>query len=164
MWSGSVRDIFIAEAAGAPMAVCDAVTAIAGRGLEGDRYFGGRGFYSLHDGPIRELSLIEAEVLDLLASAHGLALAPGETRRNITTIGVPLGHLVGKRFQVGEAIVEGVEICEPCKHLVEVTGRRGILSALVHRGGLHAAIVRNGVIRPGDDVRPVDLHTPAAGA
>jgi MOSC domain-containing protein YiiM len=67
---------------------------------------------------------------------------------------VPLGHLLGRRFRIGETLIEGLEIAEPCKHLVAVTGRRQILSALIHRGGLHACIVEGGTISVGDVVEP----------
>lgn len=154
-WRGAVLDIFIASEVGAPMEQIEEASAIAGRGIEGDRYFKGNGFYSWYTGPLREISLIEVETLDALAAVHNLDLAPGETRRNITTRGVPLNHLVGRRFRVGDAILRGVELCEPCKHLVDLTGKQPILSALIHRGGLHAEIVQSGIIRPGDPIEEI---------
>ena len=128
----------------------DPALAVAGRGLEGDRYHDGTGFYSDHPGPIREVSLIEEETMEALRRDHNLALAPGVTRRNILTRGVPLNHLVGREFRVGGATFRGVELCEPCKHLVEVTGINSILPTLIHRGGLHAQVLIGGLIRVGD--------------
>lgn len=150
MWKGSVVSIHLARAAGEPMIRVEGVLAVAGRGLEGDRYYEGEGFYSDHSGPIREVSLIEEETIEALRRDHGLALAPGITRRNVTTRGVPLNHLVGREFRVGEATLRGVELCEPCKHVVDVTGIRSLLPTLVHRGGLHAQILVGGPIRAGD--------------
>src|SRR5207248_11171902 len=98
--------------------------------VEGDRYFTGNGFYSWFEGPIREISLIESEVLEALARDQHLSLPPGATRRNIVTTGVPLGHLVGRTFRVGTAVLRGVEICEPCRHLVDVTANKRLLAAL----------------------------------
>ena len=46
------------------MVSLDSICAVAGQGLEGDRYFLGEGFYSWFGGPLREVSLIEAEVLE----------------------------------------------------------------------------------------------------
>jgi len=154
MWYGSVVSIHIAPTVGAPMAPLDHVRAIAGKGLEGDRYFTGEGFYSWFAGPLREVSLIEEEVLERVRRDSKLDLAPGITRRNVVTRGVPLGHLIGREFRVGEAILRGVEICEPCKHLIDVTGIRGILAPLIHRGGLHAEVVASGIVRVGDTVTP----------
>lgn len=151
-WRGAVVTIHIAAAAAAAMEAREAVTAVAGRGILGDRYHQGEGFYSYHPGPLREISLIEEETLEALARDHELAVAPGATRRNIVTRGVPLNHLVGREFRVGEAVLRGVKLCEPCKHLVDVTGQRGLLPNLIHRGGLHAEIVAGGEIRVGDVV------------
>ncbi|MDQ3225623.1 MAG: hypothetical protein M3Q50_03185 [Chloroflexota bacterium] len=161
MWQGSVAAIYVAERAGAPMTALAQISALAGRGLDGDRYATGDGFYSWAAGPLREVSLIEAEVLERLALDHNLDLPPGVHRRNIVTRGVPLGHLIGHEFRVGEATFRGVEICEPCQHLIDITGISGILSPMIHRGGLHAAIVAGGAIRIGDAIVAVE---PAAAS
>jgi MOSC domain-containing protein YiiM len=160
VWTGRVKEIYIAERASGPMLGRSEAAAVAGRGLEGDRYYAGEGFYSHHPGPVRELSLIEHEVLTQLGRAHNLPLPPGAHRRNLVTEGVPLGHLIGRRFRIGQAVAEGVEIAEPCRHLVEVTGERQILSALIHRGGLHAAVVTSGRIQLGDAIAPLDATAP----
>lgn len=157
MWKGTVISIHIADTVGAPMQPMQAVRAVAGKGLEGDRYFKGEGFYSWFSGPIREISLIEAEVLERLEHDHHLILEPGETRRNIVTQDVPLGHLIGRTFRIGSALLRGVEICEPCQHLVEVTGKKPLLSSLLHRGGLHAQIIMDGVIQVGDVIEPAEV-------
>ena len=151
---GSVEAIHIATAAGAPVRPVDEIRTIAGVGLEGDRYADGRGHYQ--DGRVsRDLTLIEAEALEALARENGIALAPGETRRNLTTRGVGLNELVGRRFWVGEALCLGTRLCEPCQYLADLTGKP-LLRPLVHRGGLRADIVRGGLIRSGDQVRPAD--------
>jgi MOSC domain-containing protein YiiM len=152
VYRGSVVSIHVARCAGEPMIGVDHTRAVAGRGLEGDRYYEAAGFYSDDPGPIREVSLIEEETIEALRRDHNLALAAGVTRRNITTRGVPLNHLLGREFRVGEATLRGVELCEPCKHLVDVTGVRSLLPALVHRGGLHAQILSSGEINVGDAI------------
>jgi len=156
MWQGTTISIHLAESAGAMMRPVDAVRAVAGRGLEGDRYYAATGFYSDRPAPLREVSLIEEETLEALARDHNLRLESGVTRRNIVTRGVPLNHLVNRNFQVGEAIFRGVKLCEPCGHVVDVTGIRGLLPNLIHRGGLHAAIVRDGLVQVGDTVKPLE--------
>ena len=156
MWRGTVISIHIASTVGAPMQPVQSVHAVAGNGLEGDRYFKGEGFYSWFRGPLREISLIEAEVLERLEHDHHLVLAPGETRRNIVTQGVPLGHLIGRAFRVGAVVLQGVELSEPCVHLVELTGKQALLSSLIHRGGLHAQIITDGVIHLHDSIEPVE--------
>jgi MOSC domain-containing protein YiiM len=155
-WRGRVVSVHVAPRAGEPPVALAEARAVPGRGLEGDRYFLGTGFYSDKPGPDRELTLVEIETVEALRRDHGIAVEPAELRRNLVTEGVPLNHLVGRTFLVGEALVEGVRLCEPCLHLVEVTGRRQLLSALVHRGGLRARILAGGLIRAGDAVLPVD--------
>jgi MOSC domain-containing protein YiiM len=129
------------------------VTAMAGSGLAGDRYQTGAGFYSARprDDGGREVTLIEAEVLAALAAEHGITLTPAQSRRNLTTRGIRLPDLIGRRFTIGEVVCEGVDHCPPCQHLVEVTGRP-VLEPLVGRGGIRARIVAGGVLRAGDPI------------
>jgi MOSC domain-containing protein YiiM len=157
MWTGTVISIHIASTAGAPMQLVQSARAVAGKGLEGDRYFKEEGFYSWFRGPLREISLIEAEVLELLEHDHHLVVEPGETRRNIVTQGVPLGHLIGRTFRVGSVLLRGAEISEPCQHLVEITGKQPLLSSLIHRGGLHAQIMTDGIIQIHDVIEPAEI-------
>jgi MOSC domain-containing protein YiiM/ADP-ribose pyrophosphatase YjhB (NUDIX family) len=149
---GVVEAIHIAPAAGEPVREVELVRAEAGVGLDGDRYALGRGHYSPDLRVSRDLTLIEAEVIEDLGRNHGIHLAPGETRRNLTTRGIRLNDLVGRRFWVGEVLCEGTRLCEPCPYLSERTGKP-LLRALVHRGGLRADIVRGGQIRRGDRLR-----------
>jgi MOSC domain-containing protein YiiM len=162
MWQGSVVSIHIAKNDSAPMESLPAVRAVPGRGLEGDRYFLGTGFYSRkasHGG--REVTLIETEAVEALlhgvgnAEGHRLSikLSPAEARRNLATVGVPLNHLVDREFWVGPVLLVGTRLCEPCKHLEDLT-QQGVMAGLIHRGGLRARILSEGVIRVGDVVRP----------
>ncbi len=81
-----------------------------GKGIEGDRYFLGTGTYSPKP-DVRDVTLIEMEVLEALAKGEPrvpgvkAALDPLDHRRNLTTRGVPLNHLVGRRFRVGETVL-----------------------------------------------------------
>jgi MOSC domain-containing protein YiiM len=153
MWQGSVVSIHIAPAAGLPMETVPEARAIAGRGLEGDRYTLGIGHYTITPGPGgRELTLIETETLEALPGI-GVKLSAAETRRNIATAGVPLNHLVGREFRVGAVRLRGTRLCEPCKYLEGLT-QAGAMLALLHRGGLRAQILNDGVIRVGDTITP----------
>ncbi|MGH7276559.1 MAG: MOSC domain-containing protein [Candidatus Rokuibacteriota bacterium] len=162
MWQGSVVSIHIAPKAAAPMESVAEARAVPGRGLEGDRYFLGTGVYSQKAGyGGREVTLIEVEAVralfDGVQNAEGLRLgiklSPAETRRNIATSGVPLDHLVDREFWVGPVLMVGTRLCEPCKYLEGLT-QQGVLGGLIHRGGLRARILSEGVIRVGDGVRP----------
>lgn len=150
---GRVEALAIAPDAEAPMTLLGEATAVAGRGLEGDRYFDGRGTFSDPHARGGHLTLIEAEVLDDLSSGSA-PLGPLDARRNVVTRGVDLNALVGRRFRVGPVACEGQRLCEPCAHLERLT-RPGTLRALVHRGGLRADIVAGGVMRVGDEIVPL---------
>ncbi|RKF15207.1 MOSC domain-containing protein [Roseovarius spongiae] len=152
MFDGSIMSIHIAPEARAPMQPLDEARLVAGVGIEGDRYATGRGHYSKFP-DIREITLIEEETLVALKRDHDLDLAPIEHRRNLTTRGVPLNHLVGRRFRVGEALLEGGRLNTPCRYLDLVTGKSAY-ELLIHRSGLNCRIVEGGTIRPGDPVRP----------
>ena len=154
--TGAVSGIFITAVAGEPMQSVIEARAVAGTGLEGDRYWSGVGFYSATPTTpgARELTLIEEERLEEVAR-DGFPLAPGEHRRNISTHGVTLDRLLGRRFRIGSVLCEGVRDCPPCNHLDAVTGK-ALLAPLIHRGGLRARIVTGGLIRVGDEITPVD--------
>jgi len=133
------------------MVSVEQVRAVAGQGLEGDRYFNRTGTYSKKSAPDREVTLIEVEAIEALAREYKIALEPGAARRNIVTRGVPLNHVVGRKFRVGEVTLLGVRLCEPCSHL-ERLSHPGVREALIHRGGLRAQILTDGTIRVGDPV------------
>jgi hypothetical protein len=160
MWEGSVVSIHIASEASAPLESRPEVRAVPGRGLDGDRYFSGNGFYSKktsYGG--REVTLIEMETIDALfhgvinadGKRLGIKLNSGDTRRNIVTSGVPLNHLTDREFWIGTVLMRGTRLCEPCKHLDDLT-QPGVMSGLIHRGGLRAQILNEGVIHVGDTV------------
>jgi MOSC domain-containing protein YiiM len=129
------------------------VEAVAGRGLKGDRYYLGTGSYSDRPDASRQVTLIESEAISALAAGYAMKLPARDSRRNITTRGVPLNHLVGQEFKVGGARFRGIRLCEPCNHLEEMT-RMAVRAGLVHRGGLRAEILEGGMIEVGDPVVP----------
>jgi MOSC domain-containing protein YiiM len=134
--------IHVAPAAGAPVVALPEVRAVPGRGLEGDRY------------SARDVTLIEVEAIEALARDYGVTLDPGAARRNLVTRGAALNHLVGREFRVGEVLLRGGGLAEPCGRLARLTGER-VRPGLLHRGGLRAEVVRGGTIRVGDPVEPL---------
>ncbi|MBI2912680.1 MAG: MOSC domain-containing protein [Chloroflexi bacterium] len=150
MSSGFVESIHIADGRGEPTRPVPEVRVVAGMGLEGDRHFGRP---AREPGQGRDVTLIEIEAVEAAARDYGVKLGPGDSRRNIVTRGVALNHLVGREFAVGQVVLRGVRLCEPCAHLASLTDEK-VLPALVHRGGLRAEVLREGVIRTGDPVRP----------
>lgn len=146
MSGGRVEAVFIAAEHGERPHPVDAAIAVAGKGLEGNRYFDtGR--------PEQELTLIEAEQLERVAAEAGLQIDAAATGRNLLTRGVDLNALVGRRFRVGALECRGIELCEPCRTMEGRTAP-GAIKALVHRAGLNAEILVGGEVRPGDAVVP----------
>src|SRR5262249_14189969 len=121
------------------------------RGSEGERYSTGTAT-SPQNPDVREVPLIKREVLAAFAGGappfpgEKVELAPGEHRRNLTTLGVPLNHLVGKRFKVGEAVLIGGRMNFPCRYLEKLLGRP-VYTALLNRSGLNCRIEFGGTTR-----------------
>lgn len=161
VWNhGELLHIHVAPAASYEMEELEQAELVAGRGIVGDRYYLGTGTYSPKP-DIREVTLIEVEALDALAAndppmqEKPITLDPADHRRNLTTHGVPLNHLVGKRFRVGDVILRGGRLNFPCKYLEELLGEPVYLP-LYNRSGLNCTIERGGVIRRGDRITPLD--------
>jgi MOSC domain-containing protein YiiM len=150
--TGRVVSIHVAPDRGAPTTSVAQVRAVPGKGLEGDRHFGRSDNDPDAPRPDREITLVELETIEALAREYGVRLEPGDTRRNVVTRGVALNHLVDQRFTVGEVALQGLRLCEPCSHLAELT-HKDVLRGLVHRGGLRAQILTEGVIHVGDEIR-----------
>lgn len=151
MAGGFVVSIHTAPAAGAPMRKVECACAVAGQGLEGDRYFAKAGTYSNTPGAVRDVTLIESEAVAAVNQKLGTGFEPGEMRRNIVTRGVALNHLLNQEFRVGEARLRGTDLCQPCAYLESLT-RVGMKAAMQHRCGLRAQILEGGTIRVGDSI------------
>jgi MOSC domain-containing protein YiiM len=128
---------------------------VAGRGIAGDRYMLGveQGFYSEKPEEGRQVTLFESEVLEAIARDYKIELLPEEHRRNITTVGVPLNWLVGKRFRIGPCLVEATRLSVPCRHIEEILDKQ-VFDPMVHRSGLNCRILVGGMVRVGDAIRP----------
>src|SRR3981189_789414 len=105
-WQGLVEGLHIAPRAMIPVRSVEAVRITEGIGIEGDRYARRLGFLSERiekrgDTPNRLVTLFEGETLDALARDHGVRITAEDHRRNITTRGVPLNHLIGRQFRIG---------------------------------------------------------------
>ena len=84
-----------------------------------------------------------------------IILKPIEHRRHLTTSGVPLNYLVGKKFKVGEAILFGGRLNFPCKYLADLL-KKPLVLPLYNRSGLNCSIVNGGIIRKGDQIIQIE--------
>ncbi|SDO14534.1 MOSC domain-containing protein [Geodermatophilus sp. DSM 45219] len=164
MDDGRLTAIWLTSAAAGPMRRVAEAELLAGRGLAGDRYALGGGTWAQYPDLEKQLTLIDAADVDAVAAEVGVPLTPGDTRRNLVTTGIDLPALVGRWFAVGDALLFGMKRCPPCTHLERLTGAR-LVKAMVHRGGINAAVFVGGPIRDGDVVRPVpDAEAARRGA
>jgi MOSC domain-containing protein YiiM len=147
---GVVEEIYIAPEGSVEMRRVEEVRALEGCGLEGDRYCKGTGYWTPF-GDVCEVTLIESEDLDGIEEEFGLRVKNGEHRRNIITSGVRLDALRGRRFRIGEAVLQYDRPRPPCKHVQDVT-EKGMTRALKGRGGHCARVVRSGRISTGDAI------------
>ena len=154
-WCGVVRGLHRTPRAFLPMQSFPELKLVAGRGIEGDRYMIGNeaGFYSHKPEEGRQVTLFEIETLQALARDMKITLGPEEHRRNVTVEGVPLNHLVGRRFWLGEALLEATRLSTPCRHIEEILGK-AVFDPLINRAGLNCRILQGGIVRLGDAVRP----------
>lgn len=141
---GRVEWIGLRPARGAPMQAVQAVDAVANAGLVGDRYSGGSGK--------RGVTLVQAEHLPAIAALSGHAsVEPALLRRNLVVSGIPLVALKGRRFRVGDVVLEGTDSCDPCSQMEAALGPGGY-NAMRGHGGLCARIVAGGTLHVGDRV------------
>jgi hypothetical protein len=155
--TGVVELLAVAPAAEAPMQLVPRARALAGRGLEGDRYAKSLGTFSPRGAhrPGYELTLIAAEVVEELTvrdAAHDFT----STRRNVLTRGLDINALIGRDFYIGDVHCRGLRLAEPCAHLERLHGP-GLLRPLIHRGGVRVDILNDGYITKGS---PISTESP----
>ena len=114
----------------------NSVEAVAGLGLQGDRYKG--------RGGVRQVTLIQSEHLSAVASMLGVeSIDFNLTRRNILVSGINLLSLKDKDFQLGEAILRYSGECHPCSRMEEAFGA-GAYNAMRGHGGITAKVIQGG--------------------
>ena len=143
----TVLHIFTAPECGAPMVANQQVVVHADAGIEGDRYFQPAN----RQGPDNQLTLIEIENIDAFNSTHGLQLGPDAPRRNVVTAGIRLNDLCGQKFHLGPLLLEGLELCEPCR-LFKVRTYPQALEFFMGKGGLRTRVLTGGVLKVGDPI------------
>lgn len=167
MTAGRVSSIYLTAKRGGPAASVGGATAVADRGLAGDRYYAGEGSFSRWPGSGRAVSFIEQEAIDAILAEYGLDLSAGVHRRNVVTSGVRLADFNGRRFRAGTALFRGARLCAPCKYLERLVGPN-TFDPLRGRGGLRADIWETGEFAVGDVIVPYNdragpVHALASG-
>lgn len=126
------------------------------RGIVGDRYHSRTGSFSTFEHSGRPITLISFEALIAVHKEHGLdLLAHGLHRRNLVIsdcASLDLTELMNQRFQIGTAILMGMQPAHPCRFL-EKTAPPGTYDALQHCGGIRADVLKDGTINCGDAIQ-----------
>lgn len=155
---GRVEGIYTAPKRRAPLVRHTADTLGEGTGLATDHHAKRR------PGGRRQVSLIQAEHLPVIAALTGRATVdPALLRRNLVVSGIPLVALRGRRFTVGEAVLEGTVYAHPCARMEGLLGPGGF-NAMRGMGGLCARVLSGGAITEGAEVRVIDAPSAEASA
>jgi MOSC domain-containing protein YiiM len=151
----TIERIFIRQPSRKSQIECEQVTLVAGEGIEGDRYFGH------HDEPGQNVTLIEAEEIEVFIQEQGHLYDLSITNRNFITRDVRLNQLVGCEFLIGNVRLRGVLLCEPCESLGKSLASAGldveeVVKRFVHKAGLRADVVSGGVVMRGAKITPAE--------
>ena len=146
--SGKISNLLISKSIESSMQNVNQVVLEVGKGIFGDRYYNQEGTFSNKGKvePDRDVTLIEIEKINDLNKEHNLSVTPEDFRRNIVVSNCDLNSLVDKEFQIGEVILKGIRLCEPCKYLADKLAEQKTLTQMVHKAGLRAQIIRGGSI------------------
>ena len=148
--AGRVDRFFVVDRKAEPMQQVEQFSALAGRGIEGDRYLLGTGTYSKKPEPGRQITLIKSEVLESLKDKFNITVKPEESRRNVLTEGIEINDLIGTEFFVGTVRLRAHRLTEPCKYLENLLEQPGLYKELWGNGGISCEILTDGVINEGD--------------
>ncbi|GAA4883059.1 MOSC domain-containing protein [Ferrimonas pelagia] len=142
---GTLEWIGIRPERAAPMHHLSHAQLLAGQGLQGDHFHA-------RAGSPRQITLIQAEHLPVIAALCGKGMIPPEIlRRNLVVAGINLLALKGRRFQIGTAELEGTSLCAPCSRMEKALGPGGF-NAMRGHGGLCAKVLSTDRIQIGDKV------------
>ena len=141
-----VFKICISDKSDNKMQNVDSVEAISGKGILNDRYF------QDNNSKETQITLIESENIDYYNSVTNENISYIEFRRNIITKGIELNDLIDKKIKIGEVIIVGHQLCEPCLDLQKKLNQDNFVKNLVHKGGLRAEILESGKISVNDEI------------
>ena len=146
--SGKIAKLLISKDTQSDMLNVNQIVLEVGKGIFGDRYYNQEGTFSNKGEiePDRDVTLIEIEKIDALNKEYDLNITAEDFRRNIVVSNCDLNSLVGKEFQIGEVVLKGLRLCEPCKYLSNKLDNEQVLSQMVHKAGLRAQIIKGGSI------------------
>jgi len=142
-----VFKIGISKKKGEKISETNEIEVLSGKGIIGDR-----SFHENND-LRKQLTLIESENIDYYNKKYNTNFSYVDFRRNIVTKNIKLNDLVGKTFSIGKIIVQGNDLCRPCKELQEKLGINNFIKEFLRRGGLRCEILSSGTISIEDEIK-----------
>lgn len=99
----------------------------------------------------RQISLLAEESIDTMRPRSPIALDPGVFAENINTEGIDLKHLpVGTHLRIGETEVGVTQIGKECHSDCAI--KKAVGKCVMPTEGIFAVVVKEGVVRPGDEI------------
>lgn len=146
--SGKIVSLLISKDTKSSMQKVNQIILEKEKGIFGDRYYNQEGTFSNKGKiePDKDVTLIEIEKINELNQNFNQNMTDEDFRRNIVISNCDLNSLVDKEFQIGNVILKGIRLCEPCKYLANKLNNQKILSEMVHKAGLRAQIIKGGSI------------------
>lgn len=145
--SGEIRWIGVRPVKGAPLRSVEQVNVSPELGLDGDHY--------QKSSRKRQVTLLQAEHLEIVGKMLAREISPLDTRRNIVVAGINLQALKGQTFMLGDRVIlKGTGDCIPCRKMEQNLGRGGYNCMLGH-GGITAEVITPGRITVGDALSPI---------
>jgi MOSC domain-containing protein YiiM len=152
--TGRLEWIGVRPAARAAVVEVDEAEALTQRGITGDHR-------SRRGGSPRQVTIIQSEHLDVVGALLGThRVAPALLRRNLALSGVNVLALKGQVFTIGDVVLEGTGLCEPCSRMEANLGSGGY-NAMRGHGGITARILAGGILRVGQSVCRIDADASA---
>lgn len=149
-----VAAIFVVVASGAPLRSVPSVRAVAGVGLEGDRYATGDGHWPADVSD--EVTLIATGDVREIGARVGREVPAKLLRRNLLLDSPASVGLIGRRFRIGAATFQGLRACSPCGHLEALTAIEGLRRGMRGVGGVRARVLETGDISVGAAVEVLE--------
>lgn len=119
---------------------------LTNRGLVGDHH--------ARSDTDRQILVLAQESLAEVNAELGTQLQPGMLRENLSTQGLPVQQLIGKRLRIGESVIlELKKSCTPCSRMDEI--RLGLREKLSGRRGVLATVVQGGWVGVGDLIQVI---------
>ncbi|APW65258.1 hypothetical protein LPB137_05060 [Poseidonibacter parvus] len=146
--SGKIVNLLISQDTKSSMQKVNQIILEEGKGIYGDRYYNQEGTFSNKGKiePDRDVTLIEIEKINEFNDKFNENITDEDLRRNIVVSNCDLNSLVDKEFQIGNVVLKGIRLCEPCKYLSEKLDNKQVLTKMIHKAGLRAQIIKGGSI------------------